>query len=320
MFKLTQMEKTIYFLYQHIRLDNNEIFYIGVGTKNIKEKSYKKIYRRAFSKSNRNELWNRIVNKIGYKVEILKEFDCIEICLKEETSLIDLYGRLIENTGKLTNIVRDNSEIEEKRLKNLKEALKKMRKKTYKYSKDGYFLEEYESLTEAALKNNTLPTDIVNCINGRNYLTVGFQWRYEKMDKILSYEEIKRKITKTIYQYDFNHNLIKEWESVELAAKELNIVKSALRNVLCGISISCKGYFWVYKKEDLPTIPYRLEVYDLNNNLIKKYFSLASAEKELNLPLNTISVYLQRNDKHYKYIFKDLKTKLDNNKTKENDN
>ena len=35
---------------------------------------------------------------------------------------------------------------------------------------------------------------------------------YEKFDKIPSYEEIKRKITNNIEQYDFNHNFIKRWD------------------------------------------------------------------------------------------------------------
>lgn len=306
MIKFTQMENIIYFLYQHIRLDTKEVFYVGVGTKNTKERNYKQIYRRAFTKANRNEFWNRVINKTNYKVEILKEFTSIDICLKEETLLIDLYGRIIDGTGKLTNIVRDNSEIEEKRIKNLKIAIEKSKKKTYKYSKEGYFLEEYESLTEAAIKNNTRPTDISACITGKNYLTVDFQWRYEKFDKIQHYEEIKRKIANNIEQYDFNHNLIKQWDSAELAAKELKVAKSAIRNVLCGLSVSCKGYLWIYEGGKLPIINYKLEVFDKLNNFVGKYYSLSDAEKELNLPHNSISVYLRRKNNHFKYNFKQL--------------
>ena len=51
-----------YYVYRHIRLDNNKVFYIGKGSKN-----------RAYSKQNRNQYWHNIVNSVGYKVEILKE-------------------------------------------------------------------------------------------------------------------------------------------------------------------------------------------------------------------------------------------------------
>lgn len=308
MAKFTQMKNAIYFMYQHVRLDNNEIFYIGVGTKN-KGNTLKSKYKRAYSKSGRNNNWKIIVNTYDYKVEILKEFDNIMDCLKEETALIDLYGRISQNSGILTNIVRDNSEIEEKRVKNLKLSLEKLKKKTYKYSKKGFLLEEYSSLSEAAIKNNTLPTDILNCIIGRNYLTVGFQWKYEKFDKIHSYDDIKRKLTTNIEQYDFNHKLIKKWNSAEEAAIALNISKSAIRNTLCGLSNTCNGYLWIYEGKTLIDIPYALEVYDLQNNFIGRYYTFNSAEKQLGLKHNTISVYLQRKTSHFKYIFKTLKEK-----------
>jgi len=41
----------MYYLYRHIRLDKDEPFYIGIGTKaNVKFKSFNSEYRRAFSK------------------------------------------------------------------------------------------------------------------------------------------------------------------------------------------------------------------------------------------------------------------------------
>ena len=57
----------IHYIYQHIRLDTNEIFYIGKGTH--RKQNYK--YYRAFDKKRRNNIWNSIVNKTNYKVEIL---------------------------------------------------------------------------------------------------------------------------------------------------------------------------------------------------------------------------------------------------------
>lgn len=51
----------MYYVYVHIRLDNDEIFYVGKGSNN-----------RAFSTLNRNKYWLNIVNKCGYRVEILE--------------------------------------------------------------------------------------------------------------------------------------------------------------------------------------------------------------------------------------------------------
>ena len=64
-----------YYLYQHIRLDTNLVFYIGKGSKCNKGN----IYKRAFTKNSRNIYWNNIVNFISYKERVIQEqFDYSE--------------------------------------------------------------------------------------------------------------------------------------------------------------------------------------------------------------------------------------------------
>ena len=43
------------YIYKHIRLDTNEVFYIGIGSDNT--------YKRANLKKGRNIYWNNIINK-----------------------------------------------------------------------------------------------------------------------------------------------------------------------------------------------------------------------------------------------------------------
>ena len=50
-------------IYRHTRLDNNTVFYIGIG----------KEVKRAYSKKGRNNYWKNIVNLYEYEVEILKK-------------------------------------------------------------------------------------------------------------------------------------------------------------------------------------------------------------------------------------------------------
>ena len=51
-----------FYVYVHIRLDTNEVFYVGKGTKARKDRT-----------SLRNRYWNRIVSKAGFKAEIIKD-------------------------------------------------------------------------------------------------------------------------------------------------------------------------------------------------------------------------------------------------------
>ena len=82
-------------VYQHIRLDINEIFYIGIG----------KEVKRAFNKTNhRSKHWKNIINKTEYKIEVL--FDNLtwnEACQIEQY-LIKYYGRKDLKLGSLVNM------------------------------------------------------------------------------------------------------------------------------------------------------------------------------------------------------------------------
>lgn len=81
-------------VYKHTTLDTNEIFYIGIGVK----------MSRAYSKRNRTKYWFNVVNKHGYKVDILYDDICYELALEKEKELILFYGRRNINTGCLVNL------------------------------------------------------------------------------------------------------------------------------------------------------------------------------------------------------------------------
>jgi len=88
----------MYYLYRHIRLDKNEVFYIGIGTiptgsslKNLGS-THRALYYRAYEKKkSRNSHWKNIISKSDYKVDILFETDNINIIIEKEIEFISLY-------------------------------------------------------------------------------------------------------------------------------------------------------------------------------------------------------------------------------------
>jgi hypothetical protein len=74
-------------VYRHRRLDNNKVFYIGIGNE-----------KRPYSKK-RNKHWQNVVNKTDYVVEIISENLSLEDACELEMFLISEYG--VKN---LTNI------------------------------------------------------------------------------------------------------------------------------------------------------------------------------------------------------------------------
>lgn len=93
----------MYYLYRHIRLDKNEPFYIGIGTIQIIGDKYS-YYSRSKEKSNRNIIWNRIVAKTKYRIDIILESKDYNFIKQKEIEFIKLYGRIDLKTGILANL------------------------------------------------------------------------------------------------------------------------------------------------------------------------------------------------------------------------
>ena len=82
------------YVYTHTRLDSNEIFYVGIGSRK----------KRAYDKADRNRYWYHIVNKHGYKVTVTHEDVCWEEACAIEKYLISFYGRADLKAGTLVNM------------------------------------------------------------------------------------------------------------------------------------------------------------------------------------------------------------------------
>jgi hypothetical protein len=87
-----------WYVYRHIRLDKNEPFYIGIGNKVNYSRAYEK------DPSKRNIIWNRIVSKSDYEVDIIFDGLTKDEASEKEKEFISLYGRIDLETGCLCNM------------------------------------------------------------------------------------------------------------------------------------------------------------------------------------------------------------------------
>jgi hypothetical protein len=85
------------YVYKHIRKDNNQVFYVGIGADN------KGKYSRAYS-LRRNGFWHIIKNKSDYLVEIVYDNITWEEACNIEKTLIKKYGRKDLGEGTLCNL------------------------------------------------------------------------------------------------------------------------------------------------------------------------------------------------------------------------
>jgi len=72
-----------FYVYQHVKADTNAIFYVGKGKG-----------KRCNKKNGRNQYWHNVVNKHGYKAEIVVDGLDEELAFLTEIELIDKYKKL----------------------------------------------------------------------------------------------------------------------------------------------------------------------------------------------------------------------------------
>lgn len=124
------------YVYQHLKKDTKEVFYIGIGSD--------KYYKRSKSKRNRSTFWKSIVEKHGFIVEIL--FDNIsrnEACNKE-IELISKYGRRDLNNGILCNMTMGGDGFAQKSKESIERL--KLRMIGNSYSKGNVMSENHKKI------------------------------------------------------------------------------------------------------------------------------------------------------------------------------
>ena len=124
-------------------------------------------------------------------------------------------------------------------------------------------------------------------------------------------EKMSKRQSKEVLQFDINGNFLKEWKSGKIAGEEFNIDPSGILKCCNKKNKTSAGFIWRFKNEYIE-IPIKIEIslsnlskinsinsknkvdcsnknkvsstilqYDLNNNFIKEWNSVASIYKEL---------------------------------------
>lgn len=136
----------------------------------------------------------------------------------------------------------------------------------YKYDINGKYLSYYKNTSELVKELQCTRENIRDAIKS-SYLCKGYYLSYEKFDKFIVKEKIKRNSSHKVYQYDLNGNFISEFENCDEVVKVLGFNKKSLQSKLATNS-TYKGFQWSYTKE-------------LNMNNIEK-ISLSSKPKQIN--------------------------------------
>jgi hypothetical protein len=165
-----------YYVYEHIKLDTNTVFYVGYSKISNTGLIYSRAYRSPYRRTSKNGIWEQYVINIQYVVRIVEEFSTKEEALALEVKLIQHYGRLDLETGDLIN-QNDGGQGMRNPSPDLKKVISQNRSKafnkdvlrkaqlpylhiTHKYDVLGNYIQSYDCIADAARDNNTLPSDL----------------------------------------------------------------------------------------------------------------------------------------------------------------
>ncbi len=268
------------YVYRHIRLDKNEPFYIGIGETK---------YRHKAVGARRNIIWNRIVSKTDYDVEVLIDDITWDEACKKEKEFIKLYGRLDNGSGTLANMTDGGEGVVGVVV--TEEMREKMRA-----SRMGRIISD---VTKQRIRASHLGVphsderrkNISNATKGRAANNRGCKMPKSQYESLLRRSEI---IQRRVGKYGLDGNFIYEYKSAILAAKQNNLNQGNITNA-CNKKIGYGGYSWRYLNGEAEARiePHDLRIkpiiqYDLNDNLIAEYESATEAAMANNWVKSTI--------------------------------
>lgn len=217
------------YVYQHLRSDNNEVFYIGIGNQ-----------KRLTKKTGRNQYWKNIVNKHGYNIEVLHENISWDLACEIEMYLISYYGRKDLELGNLVNMTDgeegslnrkfNHSNITKEKLRQCNLGKKLSDETKLKMSLSGkkkIFTDTHRENLSNVAKSRVLTEEQL------------FRLRTNSLGKIMSENE-KIKRSKRIINLETNEI----YDSVKILANKFNLNWKYLQKRLSGHAINNTPYIY----------------------------------------------------------------------------
>ncbi|MES2287387.1 MAG: hypothetical protein V4547_16965 [Bacteroidota bacterium] len=269
-----------YYVYRHLRDDKNEPFYIGIGSRSEKEIKNGK-YIRGCSSRTRNKYWVNIVSKTNYTTDILIESNDRQFIESKEKEFIELYGRRDLKTGSLCNLTsggdsgcgrshitmikqiqtaKNNGTYQSNANRIKKYSSKKgsnggfLNKKTYLYSIEGWYINEFETRQKLALFLGSDEGNLGKAIKYRRSCK-GYYVSDEKVKKIniTLYRETKSKEAEAVKICPTTGDALAIYPSLKVAANDVGGLGA---QICIAIKIERKynGYFWSYRDTYVETI------------------------------------------------------------------
>lgn len=223
-------------VYLHKKKGTEDVFYVGIGA----------LPERASCEHKRNQLWNKIVKKYGYYINITHENLCWEEACIIEKYLISFYGRIDIGTGILSNMTNGGDGTFGKVCtESTKEKISKKAKERLSIKENNPMYGKKQSI-ESIEKNRNSQLGEKSFMfgkKGNNHPMFGFKFTQIQKDKINRSGSLNPRAQKLLAIKDGNYlyfDTIKEAKSV------LKISNTSITYGCKNESKTVKGYMFKY--------------------------------------------------------------------------
>ena len=128
-----------------------------------------------------------------------------------------------------------------------KESLRKL--KVFQYDLEGNFIKEWDCVDSVSKKYNINGNSIATVCRKERKSCCGFQWSYEFLETFAKYQINKPSRDSQsikIAEVDKYGNIIKTYDCIREASREINTCNSNITAVLKGKYKQIKGHMYIY--------------------------------------------------------------------------
>lgn len=224
------------YVYGHKKIEDNQFFYIGIGSDLH--------YKRANEKTRRSEFWKRIAKKYKYQVVIICDNISYDEAKNKEIELIKLYGRLDNNTGILCNMTDGGDGTKNKVI------TQEYRKKLSISAKNRDNSAAYKRMQEGRLKYKMTEEHRSKVSKFMKSRPVTKKMKEKSVENMLLKNPSRGRlgINSINYKFDIecyiNNKLIHIFHGVHEAARNLKLNASKISAVLNGRRNHTGGYYF----------------------------------------------------------------------------
>lgn len=276
--------------------DTYEPRYVGKGTGDRYLHHYKfcdvKYYKNYSNKLVKQ--WLRTLKAEGkFPVYDIQENLTESAAFDLETQLIKQYGKKIDGTGTLLNVMEGGLGGRQPDLviKQISETLlsRKSGRPVTQYTLSGDLIQTFYSVSEAARKLDVDPSAIVMCCRGKGKSAGGYRWSYENHSLPTPHKNRK---PVNAFHSDGTSSL---YSSVAEAARAYDVTPSSVSAALRGKLSSIRGI--IFKYVDEPNCypapkPFKFAITDPNTDAQELFFSKNEVARRLNVSHQAIGYAL----------------------------